>query len=172
MTFELIGAFFVALTLGLMSWALRRVWRGLPRWLTPTVAGIGLIGTTIGLEYTWFDRVSRALPPQFVAVNAVTVASPLRPWTYVVPQIGQFEALDTSKIARHPAREDLLVAPVFAFARWQNPKNALVVFDCAGGRRVPVVSGMDIDAGGTLTGAQWQVLETVDGLQQAACREG
>ena len=47
-----------------------------------------------------------------------------------------------------------------------------MVFDCAGKRRVAVTEGMKIDADGTLTGAAWLVLETIDGLQEAACKEG
>ncbi|HLQ19552.1 MAG TPA: hypothetical protein VK146_11275 [Tabrizicola sp.] len=54
----------------------------------------------------------------------------------------------------------------------ENPQNALMVFDCAGNRRVPVTEGMAIDANGTLTGADWAVLDATDGLQQAACKEG
>lgn len=171
MALELIGAVFAALTLGLLVWALRRSFPAMPRWAVPAAGGLGLIGATVWLEYDWFDRVSGALPPEFAVVNAEPSASPLRPWTYVAPMVTRFAALDTSKIARHPDRDDLLIAPVFAFARWQNPQNALVVFDCAGNRRVPVTAGMNIDATGTLTGAEWQVLDATDGLQEAACKE-
>ncbi|HSF65117.1 MAG TPA: hypothetical protein VLA78_12055 [Paracoccaceae bacterium] len=171
MALELIGAVFAALALGLLVWALRRSFPSLPRWAVPAAGGLGLIGATVWLEYDWFDRVSRALPPEFAVVNAEPAASPLRPWTYLAPMITRFTALDTSKIARHPDRDDLLIAPVFAFARWQNPQSALVVFDCAGNRRVPVTAGMNIDATGTLTGAEWLGVETTDGLQEAACKE-
>ena len=172
MTFELLGSFFVALTVGLFLWALRRKVPSIPGWLTPVAAGAGLIGTAIYMEYSWFDRVSRALPAQFVVANEEATASPLRPWTYVVPLINRFTALDSSKLARHPERSELIVAPVFGFARWENPQNALMVFDCAGNRRVPVTEGMAIDANGTLTGADWVVLSATDGLQEAACKEG
>jgi len=172
MALELLGSFFVALTLGLLIWALRKRFRGIPGWLTPVAAGAGLIVTAIYMEYSWFDRVSRALPAQFVVANEETTASPLRPWTYVAPLVNRFTALDGSKLARHPERSELIVAPVFGFARWENPKNALMVFDCAGNRRVPVTEGMAIDATGRLSGAEWLVLEAADELQQAACKEG
>lgn len=172
MALELLGSFFVALTLGLLVWALRKRFASLPGWLTPVAAGAGLIGTAIYMEYSWFSRVSAALPPEFVVTNEETTASPLRPWTYVAPLVNQFTALDGSKLARHPERSELIVAPVFGFARWENPQNALMVFDCAANRRVPVTEGMAIDANGTLTGANWLVLDATDGLQQAACKEG
>lgn len=172
MALELLGSFFVALTLGLLVWALRKRFAAIPRWATPAIAGAGLIGTAIWMEYSWFDRVSAALPVGFQVANAESTASPLRPWTYALPMVGRFTALDTTKLARHPNRADLIVAPVFGFARWQNPQSALMVFDCAGNRRVPVAEGMDIDASGTLTGAEWLVLDGTDDLQQAACKEG
>jgi hypothetical protein len=172
MALELLGSFFVALTVGLFVWALRKKVPAIPGWATPTLAGAGLIVTAIYMEYSWFNRVSGALPSAFVVANPETTTSPLRPWTFVVPLVTRFTAIDGSKLARHPAREELIVAPVFGFARWQNPQNALMVFDCAGARRVPVTEGMEIDTNGTLTGAEWQVLDSVDGLQEAACKEG
>lgn len=172
MALELLGSLFAALTLGLFVWALRKRFTALPRWTVPLVVGLGLVATTIWMEYTWFDRVSRALPPGFAVTNVEAGASPLRPWTYVAPIANRFTALDGTKRARHPERPELIVAPVFGFARWQNPQSALMVFDCAGKRRVAVTEGMKIDADGTLTGAAWLVLETIDGLQEAACKEG
>lgn len=172
MALELLGSFFVALTLGLVVWALRKRFAAIPGWLMPASAGLGLIVTAIWMEYTWFDRVSGALPPEFVVTNAETSASPLRPWTYVVPLVNRFVALDGSKLARHPERDELVVAPVFGFSRWQNPQSALMIFDCAGKRRVPLAEGMAIDTDGILTGADWLVLAAPDGLQAAACKEG
>ncbi|MCU0828854.1 MAG: hypothetical protein MUE52_16000 [Tabrizicola sp.] len=172
MALELLGSFFVALTIGLFVWALRKKVPAIPGWATPALAGLGLIVTAIYMEYSWFNRVTRALPSAFVVTNEETSASPLRPWTYAMPLVSRFTALDASKLARHPERPELIVAPVFGFARWQNPQNALMVFDCAGNRRVPVTAGMAIDATGQLSGAEWQVLETTDGLQTAACKEG
>jgi hypothetical protein len=171
MALEFLGSIAVAVTLGLFVWALRKRFPAIPRWATPAVAGVGLIATTVWMEYSWFDRVSRALPPEFVATNQESGASPLRPWTYVAPLVDRFTALDTAKLARHPVRADMVIGPVFGFARWQNPQSALIVFDCARDRRVPVTEGMAIDAEGALTGAEWLVLDTPDGLQAAACKE-
>jgi len=172
MAFELIGALIAAAALGLLLWALRRVFKNLPKWSVPAAAAVGLIGTTVWLEYDWFTRVSAELPAGFVVVNAEATSNPLRPWTFIAPITTSFTALDRSKLAHHPSLPNLVTAPVFGFARWKNPQSGLMVFDCAANRRAPVVEGMEIDAAGTLTGTDWVVLDAMDELQEAACREG
>jgi hypothetical protein len=172
MALELIGALIAAATLGLLAWAFRRWVPAAPRWLVPVAAGAGLIGMTVWLEYDWYARVSAELPPGFVVADRIQGGSPLRPWTYLAPLTTAFTAVDTGKVARHPESAGLVIAPVYGFARWQNPTNALVVFDCAGNRRVAVTEGMQIAEDGTLSGAEWQVLSQQDGLQEVACREG
>lgn len=172
MALELIGSLIVAAVFGLMAWAFRRWVPASPKWLIPVSAGIGLIGTTVFLEYDWFTRVSAELPPGFEVVNAEATSNPMRPWTYLAPITTSFTAIDTAKKARHPSVATLVTAPVYGFARWQNPQNTLIVFDCAAKRRTPVVTGMQIDEAGVLTGGEWVASETGDELQEAACREG
>jgi len=172
MALELIGSLIAAAVFGLMAWAFRRWVPSSPKWLIPVFAGIGLIGTTVYLEYDWFKRVSAAMPPGFVVVNAEATSNPLRPWTFLAPITTSFTALDGNKLARHPAVASLVTAPVFGFARWKNPQSTLMVFDCAGNRRTPLTEGMRIDEAGQLTGGKWVVLEAGDELQEAACREG
>lgn len=172
MALELIGSLFVAGALGLFVWALRRRFSGLPKWLVPFSAGLGMIGATVWLEYTWFDRVSAQLPPGFQVVDAEAMASPLRPWTYLVPLTERFSAIDISKRARHPQVDTLVTAQVFGFARWQNPQNTLMVFDCAANRKTPVVEGMMIDEAGVVTGAAWVTTEAGNELHEAACVKG
>jgi hypothetical protein len=172
MALELIASLIAAATLGLMAWALRRWFKGLPKWFVSVSAGVGLIGTTVWLEYDWFNRVSAELPAGFAVVDAMATANPLRPWTYLAPITTRFGAVDTAKAARHPQRPEMVIVPVYAFARWQNPQNALLVFDCAGKRRVTVADGVNIDADGVLTGAEWTTLDESDELQQVACKGG
>ena len=172
MAFELIGALLAAAALGLIAWAARRWFAGMPKWSVPVAAGVGLIGATIWLEYDWFNRVSAELPPGFVVVNAEAAGSPLRPWTYVVPLVTRFDALDMPKRAQHPNRAEMVMLPVYGFARWKVPQNMLMIFDCAGKRRVPLTETVTIHNAGTLTGGEWVVLDANDEMQEAACREG
>jgi hypothetical protein len=172
MALELVAAIVAAISFAGIALLLGKLMRGrLPKWAITVAAAVGLIGTTIWLEYDWFGRVSAELPEGFAVVDAQAAANPLRPWTYLAPITTRFSAIDATKIARHPEQAGLVMAPVYGFARWQNPQNALMVFDCAGKRRVVVTEGMEIAADGTLTGADWTNVETEDELQKAACQE-
>jgi hypothetical protein len=172
MALELIGALMAAAALGLLAWALRR-WRpGLPRWLVPLAAAVGLIGTTLALEYTWYGRVVAELPPGIEVVRFEEEAMPLRPWTYLKPITMRFWAIDQRKLMIHPQVGSLRIVPVLKFARWRPVEDGLIAVDCAGGRQVPVVEGVKISETGELTGADWQPAPAGDLLQAAACREG
>jgi hypothetical protein len=172
MALELLGSLVVGAVFGLMAWAFRRWVPSSPKWLISVSAGIGLIGTTVWLEYDWFNRVSAELPANFVVVNAQATSNPMRPWTYLAPITTSFTAIDGSKLARHPTASHLVTVPVFGFARWQNPQNSLMVFDCSGSRQTAVIEGMMIDDKGAMTGAEWLPAPTGDALQEAACKEG
>ncbi|WP_137111437.1 hypothetical protein [Rhodobacter sp. SY28-1] len=172
MALELIGALIAAAALGLLAWALRR-WRpGLPRWLVPFAAAVGLIGTTLVLEYTWYSRVSAELPAGLEIVKVEEEAMPLRPWTYLKPITMRFWAIDQRKRMIHPQVGTLRLLPLLKFARWRPVESGLMAFDCAGARQVAVVEGVEITETGELTGADWQAAPEGDTLQAAACREG
>lgn len=172
MALELIGALVAAATLGLLFWALRRRFASLPKWSVPGAAAVGLIGTTLWLEYTWFDRVSAQLPLGIEVVKVEEEAMPLRPWTYVKPIKMRFWALDRSKVFVHPTVSELKLVTLFKFARWRPVEEGLLAVNCSKGLRVPVVEGVEITDDGTLKGAEWEVAADGDTLQEAACREG
>jgi hypothetical protein len=172
MALELIAALIAASTLGLLAWALRRWKPGLPRWLVPVAAGVGLIGFTIWSEYNWFDRVSAELPPELEVVAVQDEAMPLRPWTYLAPIRMRFVALDHRKTLAHPQKPDLRMVTLYSFARWKPVAEGLMAVDCAGGRQAMVVAGAEITPEGELAGTDWQAAPADDRVQAAACREG
>ena len=172
MALELIGSLIAAAALGLLAWALLRRYPGLPKWAVSLAAAAGLIGSTIWLEYDWFDRVSAELPPELEIVMIDNEAMPLRPWTYLKPIRMRFWALDHRKTVTHPQVPSLKMVTLVKFARWRPVEDGLMAVDCAANRRVPVVEGVEITPEGTLAGAEWEVAGEGDKLQEAACREG
>lgn len=172
MALELIGALVAAATAGLLAWALRRWAPGLPRWFVPFAAAVGLIGTTLVLEYSWYNRVVAELPAGIEVVKFEEEVMPLRPWTYIKPITMRFWAIDQRKRMIHPKVGSLRIVSLLKFARWRPVETGLMAIDCAEGRQVLVVEGVEITEAGELVGADWQAAPADDGLQAAACREG
>jgi hypothetical protein len=172
MAVDLIAAFFVAATVGLMVWLARRWLPALPRWLVPASAGVALLGYTAWSEYDWYPRISGQLPPEIEVVAWREEASPFRPWTYLSPTTTSFVALDHRKTLTHPQKADLRIVTLYSFARTGGMTEGLMAVDCSAKRQVLLTTGVAITDEGTLTGAEWTAAGTDDKLQEAACREG
>lgn len=172
MALELIAALIAAAALGLLAWALRRRYRGLPKWSVPLAAALGLIGFTVWSEYNWFARVSAELPPELEVVAVEAEAMPLRPWTYLVPIKMRFVALDHRKTLAHPQAEGMRLVTLYSFARWKPVTDGLMAVDCTGGRQALVTEGVTITDQGDLVGGDWLVAPAGDPLQAAACEKG
>jgi hypothetical protein len=172
MALELLAAIVAAIAMAGVAHLARRLSGGrLPRWTVPGAAAVGLIGFTVWNEYDWFGRVSAELPPGVPVVWSETGADGLRPWTHLVPLTTRFIALDTRNMARHPGNPDLRLAHVYEFARWSPQRDTMIVFDCAGDRRITLTDKVTIDDQGVLSGADWAVAGTEDALQKQACEK-
>jgi hypothetical protein len=170
MGIELIAAIIAAFVLGGMAFGLRKMTKGaLPKWTVPAAAGVGLLGFTLWSEYDWYARVSAELPPGMQVVWQEQKSSPARPWTYLVPLTTRFDAMDTANFAQHPANPALRMARIYSFARWQNVKDSMMVFDCAAHRQITVTAAIEITPEGTLKGGDWVTPAADDGYQAAAC---
>ena len=171
MAFELVAAILAAIAFGALVHMLRRMTgKRLPVWSVTAAGAVGLIGTTIYLEYDWFNRVSAELPEGVDVVWQADEVMALRPWTMVAPLTTRFVAMDTRDIAQHPNNADLRMAKVFNFGRWRPVSDGLMVFDCAGRRQILVAEGVEITEDGQLTGADWVSAPEDDGFQAAACK--
>ena len=63
MFLELIATVFAGLAVAGVVMLVNRMTGGkLPRWFVPVAAGLGMIGTTISNEYSWYDRTVATLP--------------------------------------------------------------------------------------------------------------
>lgn len=173
MGIELIAAFVAAVAAAGVAMILRKLSGGrLPKWITPAAAGAGMIAFAVYMEYGWFGRQADALPEGVTIVWQDTSPSPLRPWTMVFPMTKAFTAMDTRRLAPHPDNPSLVLAPVFAFARWQNLREGFMVVDCATRQSALLTEGVSIDAQGQLAGAAWTPLAEGDAIGSAACSQG
>ncbi|MEI4484655.1 hypothetical protein V8J36_00495 [Frigidibacter sp. MR17.14] len=162
-----IGAFII----GVYLLANRVAGRRLPKWLMPAAIGAAVISFAVWNEYTWYGRVTSALPDTVAVVMPVTESNLWRPWTYVAPVTTRFIAVDRGAVQRSEARPELVRTEALLVQRWAGTQRVPVAFDCAGDRRADLVAA-SLGADGTLTGGAWQPVAADDPMLRAACGQG
>lgn len=173
MTFEFLAILIAGIAGAGIGLMLRKLTaRRAPKWLVPALAGVGMLTASIWSEYSWFPRLQAGIPPGVVLAQTGKGTSPLRPWTYAVPLITEAWLVDTRKAMRNPGAPDLVLAPVWRFARWQKDREILVMFDCANARRVDLTEGVTFSDTGVLAGGTWVPLAADDPVLAAACHGG
>lgn len=143
----------------------------LPRWLMPVAAGAAMLGVTIANEYGWYPRTLATLPRGLEVASTVEDRAVYRPWTYAVPFVNRFLAVDTQNVLTHPDRPEQRLVEVYAFARWSAPQKIAIAVDCAGARRADLSDGVAFGDGGALDGADWRDVGRDDPVLAAACRD-
>ncbi len=144
----------------------------LPRWTIPAALGAGIITFSVWSEYSWYPRVTGALPKEVVIVAAPQDPSPLRPWTYLFPLSTRFLALDRTSMKTSEVNPAIRLADLMVVQRWVSTKRIPLGFDCASGRHADLIGGATLAPDGTLTGGAWVTPGPDDAMQAAACREG
>lgn len=170
MLFELIAAVVAGVALAGFAMLLRWLSRGLlPKWIVPTMAGLGMLGYSIWSEYSWFDRMNLALPGIEVSWKNAQTAF-WRPWSYIEPVTTRFSAVDMKTARRHPNQPGLVMVDILLVARWQPVKPVKVVYDCPNMQRADLVdANVSIADDGSLVGADWVKLDAEDAAMKIAC---
>lgn len=161
-----IGAISVAILGACIAFILRRTFGIEARWLIPASAGAGMLGFTLWADYTWFGRVVGDLPPDVVIARTHTTSWAIQPWTLAVPAVTRFQAVNAGGATPIPNAEGIVLAEVYLVARYQPTYAALMLFDCAQGRRADAV---DADESGLPPDAAWVAVGTDDPALRAAC---
>ncbi|AMY67572.1 hypothetical protein [Frigidibacter mobilis] len=150
----------------------RMTGRRLPRWLLPASLGAAMISFAVWNEYTWYARVTAALPDSVEVVLPVKESSFWRPWSYAVPMVTRFIAVDRAAVQRSEEAPGLVRTNAILVQRWTATQRVPVAFDCAAGRRADLAAGAQLAADGTLTGGAWVMLPPDDPFMMAACQGG
>ncbi|NUB45133.1 hypothetical protein GEU84_012095 [Fertoebacter nigrum] len=144
----------------------------LPKWTLPAAIGAGMLIFSVWNEYSWYPRVSGALPDEVIIVSSPQDRVFYRPWTYLFPVSSRFMALDRTAMLTSAENAGFRRADALIVQRWAGAQRVPLAFDCAGHRRADLVGDASLAPDGALQGAAWQAVGTDDALQQAACREG
>ena len=172
MFFELIGTILAGLSAALLVFALR-YWKPdlIAKWAIPVAAGAAMILAAISSEYGWYERTSTRMPEGLVVAQTIEERSAFRPWTYVVPYVSRFVAVDRATMRLNAAVPDQRIADLYFFGRWA-PVNVIpVLFDCAGNRSATLVQDVAFAADGTVEGADWSGMAADDPVLRTACGE-
>lgn len=141
-------------------------------WVMPAVIGVTMIAYSVWNEYTWFDRMTSALPGSVAVVGQGQRSTFWAPWTYLFPVTVRFIAMDTRGRVQSEHHPDLVLTELLLVERWLPVRRVPVAFDCLHSRRVDLHAGMRLGPDGSLAGAQWQPMDPASPILNAACGSG
>jgi len=144
----------------------------LAKWLMPVVAGLTMLGVTIANEYGWFPRTKAALPSGFTIAETVESKAYYRPWTYIVPYVERFAAIDGQTIKTHDERPGWKLAELYLFGRWAPVHKFPILADCPGQRRAALTDGVGFDEDGGIEGVNWVPVSAPDPILTTICGTG
>src|SRR6056297_2307211 len=167
MFFELIATFAAgAVAAGLALIAGHLSGGRLPKWTTPVMAGIAMLGYAIWSEYSWAGRTTDGLPEGVEVLVTVEESRVWKPWTYVVPQTTRIMALDRSGVQTNSDAPGILLADLYFFERWAAPAKRSQLVNCADAVRADVTGAALADP----SEAAWRSMAGDDPLREALCQ--
>ncbi|WP_170344650.1 MULTISPECIES: hypothetical protein [Ruegeria] len=170
MFLELIGTVFAGIAFAGIVLLLNKLTGGrLPKWTTPVAAGLGMIGMTITSEYSWYDRTRDQLPEEMTIVQEVESRAFYRPWTYAVPFVDRFAAIDTVSVRTNENVPEQRLVDLYFFGRWAPVSKLPVAVNCAENRRANLADGAEFAEDGRLVNADWIAAGANDPVIAATC---
>ncbi|MCW8085723.1 hypothetical protein [Sabulicella glaciei] len=170
MIFHLLGSLLLGIcAAALLMLCFRVSGRRAPRWLLPASAGAAMFGFHVWSDYTWFRRTAAALPSPMTVAAASTSGTTMQPWTYLLPRVERFAAIDPRAIRWNERVPGLRLTEVHLVARYMPTLTTMQFFDCAASRRADAPRTLVLDAEGRPAGLDWVRLESGDALLRAVC---
>lgn len=139
------------------------------RYMMPLAAGLAMLGYNLWNDYSWASRTIASLPKRIQVVETFGASAPWKPWTYVVPEIDRFIAIDTSSVRTNEKLPGYVLAEVILVARRSPVAVTQQLFDCRGARRTDVIPSGDFDDQGLPLDPDWVPVEEDDPLLRAVC---
>lgn len=165
MFWEIIATILAGFVFAGLALSARLIFKKIPKWIIPAMAGLGMITYQIVTEYTWFSHTTSNLPEGSVVVASVPKTTFFRPWSYIKPQIFQFVVLDSTHIA--PTKIDgIYQARLYFFERRLPAQELLTVFDCYNARQAHIFNEQNPN----LNQLDWQTLEYTPKALKVICQ--
>lgn len=139
------------------------------RWIVPLAAGGAMLGVTIASEYSWYERTREQLPSGVAVAHEHESRAIYRPWTWLVPYVDRFAAVDRASIRTHPDRPERRIVKLLFYGRWSQPREALVAVDCERRLRARLSERVRFGPDGGLANVEWRQVAAEDPVQRTAC---
>jgi hypothetical protein len=146
--------------------------RRLPRWAIPAGAGAGMILMSLTNEYRWYPRTLELLPAGFEVISTAEHRAIYSPWTYAVPYVDRFVAVDVAGLQRNASQPDLRLSRVIFFTRWEAVRIFPAVFDCVKGRSALMDPDAMFNDDGSVRVGRWDQTGMDDPATARICQEG
>ena len=168
--FEILSIIAVAAGVaGLIHMGYRVFGRRPPRWAMPLGAGLSMVTFMIWNEYSWMSRTVAELPSTVRVVETRTYTAPWQPWTYVIPRVDRFLAVDTADFRQHPDLPGYILTKSFRVKRNDATMIVQHLFDCKQGRRADLTPQTTFTDDGLPENPVWYDMTATDPLLAAIC---
>lgn len=174
MIFDLIATIIAGIAAAGIFLFLKRVVKiPLPRWVTPAVAGIGMLAFAIWSEYSWLQRDIASRPGDIRVVWQNENRAFWRPWTYVFPISDRYRAVDAASFTAPEGSPDLRIGMLILSQRWRGEAVQIrSAVDCQKRQWASAMDGAEFSSEGQVTTDTWYPLDPTDPLFIATCAEG
>ena len=170
MIITILGAAVLAIAVaGAILLGFRLAGRKPPPGTLPLAAGVALIAFFVWNDYTWYRRTSAQLPDHIQVARTYPSSHMLQPWTYLVPHIARFSAVDTGSLKRNDSAPGYVLARIFLAERYVPTIEAWQIYDCNGGRSADVGKDTEFGDDGLPAGATWHDLTEDDAFRPLIC---
>jgi len=141
----------------------------MPGWVYPAAAGFGMLFLSIYIEYSWYGEVRSGLPEQIEVVETFEYSVAYQPWTYLIPRVNRFVAIDHATARTNAEVNGLVLIDVLLMERFAPAYVATNFIDCTEGARMLVGEDMQLDDDGRPLDGDWLQVGLDDPLVSATC---
>lgn len=165
-----VGAIVGGISLAALLLVASKIFRlKLPGWAYPAAAGAGMLLLTIHIEYSWFGQVQDGLPEEIEIVETFNETVFYQPWTYVVPRVNRFIAIDHGTARLNPNVENMVLINTLLMERLTPALIATQFINCTQGSRMLTSESMALGEDGMPLDDDWVTVGLDDPLISAVC---
>lgn len=144
--------------------------RRLPKAIIPFAMAFAMIAYSAWYEMSWYARTAAALPKQYTVVEkGPPVASPISPWTYLVPRTDSFRVLDAQSVQPLPKSEGRYLAKIHVVERYVGSRQSSVIVDCGSNEEAQITASTQFDDVGLPSNVTWLKIAPDNTIAEHVC---